>query len=1333
MTGILDIFLTLTYVCKEETEKITDEEQEVDVPQPEVVSETETISEEESVCEEEKPDEEPTVTEAETLAKVEAVPVCLPVEAEEQCVCPDDTVEEVVDETVSKEEGIEEPCGETGESTPETETPTEGEKIEVTAEVEAEETVFSVGLGYIDEIFDFVTEFANSTSSNAQDVSASGRDVSGGVAKPAIFEHPLSEGDALIEYAVKLPKVDEDERLVLAFSIGLRDGIKFDDEEHQPNGVFFALELDGERAFESANEECQWADQIVDIARFAGREIRVAFLTNCNGEGNSNYDWALWGEPRILHLSKVEELAKDGKPVIFTRGVVLAQLVDRLVDVEYHYPEGKAVVEIADIAKRTLEEKWQEGISSLEVYSYQPEIELVSFGPTIGVVPTMPGAKRKGETVLQDFDMCCVVRNTGKVALTERHDASVILSGIKVKRDKIEKRLGNIEPEAESEITWRIWPFQRETRTTASVKLKFSTKKGLVQQQISTPLVIERNAPSLTEKPATELRTYEHENHVVMENDCARAVFVRGMDGFGYYLLSTARNGTYQQVATCCPMAEFAYRNADGIVQCMTIRPKEYEIEGDNQGTSTVIFTATEEDTEGVLWDVEIHFSMFDRGKRLSVEYQFSAQKERELIYFRGPMLRVGDGSFGSKKSAALFPGLEFLESDEVSSSERDAAPPINLRLVPHPYKITVPLMAVEHDGCLVALLWNPLEKWDGEHDTLAAIFASPNWHERQNNHLMGLFLPTVEKWVEENQTVASTPYQLEGGKKCTLNAQIVIDNKKTGEEPQLLDAITHWIDAYGMPSPLTPPRSDEEELLLSRHGFMHTAWDDETQTSRHCVGWAPTNAPGFATLLWYDYLATRNQEAKERVMKIAENTIRDSGLGGLSSNACCHIMKWEFPFYYGGVEEAMNAVKASTQGLISRQREDGSWGFHATEKTKELGKDGDAVLGTCAHPALTVLKYARITGDEEALQAGEKALKFMDKFRVPRGAQAWECPLYEPDILAAAYAVGAYVEGFHITGKRVYLSKAEYWAKCGLPFLYFWNHPERPGMRFASIPVFGTTFYTHSWLGVPVQWNGLVYAYYLQHLAEYNSFGWESRGFPSEAKEKGDNEQFPDKTRTSYGWKEIAEGITISAMYQQWTEGELKGTYPDGFYGYCTEGRGPHINPEDIIVNVYALRELDPDISTAIVVADGSRIHISSGARVDEEQLDADGSLNFNLRYVPQETSYTLISGFKGDAPRGEAGFSEICVTANGEEVPEVENLQTTPAGFNLRDGFIHLKLFHVEADVAVKVSARKSEKEAEVVEEVEAVFDSVPSESEKTQPTENEEDISEETESEQ
>ena len=53
-----------------------------------------------------------------------------------------------------------------------------------------------------------------------------------------------------------------------------------------------------------------------------------------------------------------------------------------------------------------------------------------------------------------------------------------------------------------------------------------------------------------------------------------------------------------------------------------------------------------------------------------------------------------------------------------------------------------------------------------------------------------------------------------------SIKTEIIVDGNAS-----ILDAVAHWTDAYGTPEPLQPPRSDEEEILLSRHGFMHTTW----------------------------------------------------------------------------------------------------------------------------------------------------------------------------------------------------------------------------------------------------------------------------------------------------------------------------------------------------------------------------------------------------------------------------------------------------------------------------------------------------------------------------
>ncbi|MGC9317136.1 MAG: hypothetical protein ACP5KN_03765, partial [Armatimonadota bacterium] len=140
-----------------------------------------------------------------------------------------------------------------------------------------------------------------------------------------------------------------------------------------------------------------------------------------------------------------------------------------------------------------------------------------------------------------------------------------------------------------------------------------------------------------------------------------------------------------------------------------------------------------------------------------------------------------------------------------------------------------------------------------------------------------------------------------------------------------------------------------------------------------------------------------------------------------------------------------------------------------------------------------------------------------------------WECPITQPDVLASAYGVRAGVWAYMATGDEQWLDDARYWARTGLAFQYAWDDGQHPGMRYASIPVFGSTFFHHSWIGLPVQWCGLVYAYSLQELRRFDD---------------------------SDIWHKQAEGITVSAMYQQWPMDHetLAGSYPDSWGNWFTQ-----------------------------------------------------------------------------------------------------------------------------------------------------------------------------------
>jgi len=355
--------------------------------------------------------------------------------------------------------------------------------------------------------------------------------------------------------------------------------------------------------------------------------------------------------------------------------------------------------------------------------------------------------------------------------------------------------------------------------------------------------------------------------------------------------------------------------------------------------------------------------------------------------------------------------------------------------------------------GALVSVMWDARQEWRPGVDRPSAMFASPNWLEGQDNHLLELFLPSIPKWVPENADRATTPYLL-APDAAPVQLRFSLLATRSGD---VLSALDHWYARYGIPSLPAKPRSYETELAIS----------------------PGPNEVGFDLL------------------------------------------------------QAVRSLPNDLYPIIAGQRPDGSWAYEdtadalkllrgATDYKDSLGVTGDTTIGTCTFlngRTRALLRYARITGSPQAREAGLKALRRLDRFVRPEGAQTWEVPLHTPDILASANAIQAYLEGYYLTGNPHWLERARYWGRTGLPFIYVWSAADQPIMKFASTPVFGASVYVALWFGVPVQWTGLEYAYALLQLA---------------------------KVDDTFPWRHWAEGIIICGMQEQRVTGPHAGTFPD-------------------------------------------------------------------------------------------------------------------------------------------------------------------------------------------
>jgi hypothetical protein len=203
------------------------------------------------------------------------------------------------------------------------------------------------------------------------------------------------------------------------------------------------------------------------------------------------------------------------------------------------------------------------------------------------------------------------------------------------------------------------------------------------------------------------------------------------------------------------------------------------------------------------------------------------------VYYLRGPWLKVGAGSFGAAKTDGIFPGVEWITGNEWSSGTDWMQHPLALRVVPHPFKVTAPVMAMSWNGTGIGLAWNPLQVVMNGQRYLQPVYASPNFIDRANNHIMGLVLPSVAAGAEENAVpvhqiasaehvrVKTSPIVLLPGSPIKIDAEIFLIQGNS------LDVFVDWVKRHGLPEPPKPRYSLREAMNRLVRQYSTTWWHE--------------------------------------------------------------------------------------------------------------------------------------------------------------------------------------------------------------------------------------------------------------------------------------------------------------------------------------------------------------------------------------------------------------------------------------------------------------------------------------------------------------------------
>ena len=682
---------------------------------------------------------------------------------------------------------------------------------------------------------------------------------------------------------------------------------------------------------------------------------------------------------------------------------------------------------------------------------------------------------------------------------------------------------------------------------------------------------------------------------IAVENDALRLTFPLVDGQIGKYSLFGRDAERFYLAGSVDPVSQITYRTQDGATATEKIVAAGYEM--DRSGADCILRLESEfHDADGVRWSVSLEFYVPDQGPRITVTSRLSTSRPRQLLAFRGPFLRIPQGKEQAPRAGALFPGLDWVIGDERSSAPDTAPHPFDRRHVPHPYKITVPVMAVAQGGFVAGLTWDPLQVWDGErvesaaHRYPAAVFASPDFTEGGSSHLMGVFLPSIPKFVDENSLTAARPYQMTPGRQIKLECNLFVRGSAN-----VLACIREYVRLAGLIPPPPKTRDYKESLELDIETYLERAW------SRNRSAWAHSSSAEekwtfyselIGLALWRASLFAKDLDMKKRMRECVEVAISaHAATSGLS-----------MAYFRGGIAEELELAKGALDKLVRRQQPTGGWSADDAARGRKRERP---LVGVTAENAARLFQSGLLTGDRRHLEAAAKAIHFLDQFPRPDGLRVWDVNEKAPDLLAAAHLIAAYLDQYLVSGTPARLERAVYWAWAGLPFVYLWHAHNRDIMRYATVPFFAVTRTDKKpWFGVAAQWNGLVYAKQLFRLSRYDR---------------------------SMQWHRIGRAITLCAMQLQKTGRNgtqaLVGFYPDAYN--VVDGRDYYplcLNPQLITRNVLHLLGEDLEPSCEVFPWREKRARIATVAHMHAIR-SSPSQLMVRLGYHAGETCYVTLA----------------------------------------------------------------------------------------------------------
>jgi len=570
--------------------------------------------------------------------------------------------------------------------------------------------------------------------------------------------------------------------------------------------------------------------------------------------------------------------------------------------------------------------------------------------------------------------------------------------------------------------------------------------------------------------PIYKRAAYAHES-VQLKNDHIILNMFKRVGGWGWGEISTSSGKT---MAVLDHLGEIMIRDQDIPVRCVA---GSYERKTSDKGESlvfqvkTVVAREILENTSFDNWMVytflepalvgEVSITISPDKPIIYLKYRLRSTGNYYARYIRGPWLKVGEGSFGIAKEDAILPGVDWAIKDEWTSGTDWFKDPWAMKFVPHPNKVTMPVMAISHEGTGIGLSWDPHQvatRWFNYRPHVPQpVFASPNFIDRMNNQIMGLMVPDATIEGHENEVYAEIPLELKIDQMVNFDAEVWIS------EGSSMEVITDWIGRNGLPDPGEPRWSYKETLTKIANAYNTNLWHEGEGFGYHQrPGKIHPNVPGFLDRYIKENKKTNLAEELRQKVEWSRTQMGDRP-----------------------EEPDPEIFKKQGDELLKLQRADGSFVFDpegrhwrkddfmvATSFIEPMGLANDTALEIVMLPAIQLLDISSQTGDERYADAARRAFDYCMHMTRPEAGDYWETPIHAANLLAAGHAAIGYYEAYRKWGDEKYREKAIHWIRTLIPFTHLWE-TEQVKMLYNTKPVLSSSdWYFANWVRDHVQWN---------------------------------------------------------------------------------------------------------------------------------------------------------------------------------------------------------------------------------------------------------------------